>query len=304
MDQKVLETRGLVKRYGRQAVVDHVSMSIQRGDIYGLIGQNGAGKTSLIRLITSHSPIDGGEMCLLGESSPAGLQKARARLGCIVEAPAFYPSLTATQNLEYYRLQKGIPSKDCVAQALKVVGLSGTGNKKFKHFSLGMKQRLGLALSILDHPDFIILDEPINGLDPTGIIEVRETLKRLNAQGITIFISSHILPELAQIATRYGFIHKGRLLKEITDAQLKEACRCALHIEVDDAAKACAILEAEMKITDYKVVCEKGLRVYSHLDLSAQIAKRLFESGLLVRSIHEVGDTLEDYYTALIREVH
>lgn len=302
MTHTVLKTYELTKRYGQQTAVDHVSMSIEKGDIYGLIGQNGAGKTTLIRLITSLTPADGGEIHLLGQTGAAGLQKARARIGCIVENPAFYPNLTATQNLEYYRLQKGIPEKACVAQALETVGLADVGNKRFKNFSLGMKQRLGLALSILNNPDFVILDEPINGLDPTGIIEMRETLKHLNAQGITIFLSSHILTELAQTATRYGFIHKGRLIREITDAQLREACRRALHIQVDDAAKAATVLETQCMISDYKVVSAGELRVYSHLDQSAQIAKKLFESGSLVRAIHEMGDTLEDYYTTLIRE--
>jgi ABC-2 type transport system ATP-binding protein len=300
--QNILKISNLTKRYQLQAAVDHVSMSIEKGDIYGLIGQNGAGKTPLIRLITSLISADSGEIQIMGKNDPGELAKARARIGSIVEAPAFYPNLTAQQNLEYYRLQRGIPDKACITDSLKLAGLTDTGRKKFKNFSLGMKQRLGIALAILNHPDFIILDEPINGLDPTGIIEMRETLRFLNSQGITILISSHILSELAQIATRYGFIHKGRLIKEITDGQLKEACRRALHITVDNTVKASSVLDTLLHISDYKVISANEIRVYSHLNNPSEVAGRLFQNGVSVSSIHEVGDTLEDYYTALIKE--
>ncbi len=301
MKNIILKTSNLTKRYGQQAAVDNISMSIEKGNIYGLIGQNGAGKTTLIRLITSLTFADAGHIEIMGENSPEGLCTARKRIGCIVETPAFYPTLTAEQNLEYYRLQRGIPAKASVVNALKLVKLTDTGKKKFKNFSLGMKQRLGLALAIMNSPDFIILDEPINGLDPTGIIEMRQTLKYLNSQGITILISSHILSELAQVATRYGFIHKGRLIKEITDEQLKDTCKRALHIVVDNAAKASSLLETELNISQYKVISANEIRVYSHLDNPSEVTRVLFQNGLSVSGIHEVGDNLEDYYTALIK---
>lgn len=302
MKNILLKTSNLTKHYGRQAAVDNISMSVEKGDIYGLIGQNGAGKTTLIRLITSLTFADAGQIELMGENSAGGLGKARKRIGCIVEMPAFYPNLTAEQNLEYYRLQRGIPDRASVINALKLVKLTDTGKKKFKNFSLGMKQRLGLALSIMNSPDFIILDEPINGLDPTGIIEMRQTLKHLNSQGITILISSHILSELSQVATRYGFIHKGRLIKEITDGQLKENCKRALHIVVDNTVKASSILETQLNITEYKVISANEMRVYSHLDNPSVVTGKLFQNGLSVNSIYEVGDTLEDYFTTLIKE--
>jgi ABC-2 type transport system ATP-binding protein len=217
----ILRTTNLTKQYGSQLAVNSVNMSIEKGDIYGLVGQNGAGKTTLIRLITGLAFANDGELELLGATDAAGLRAARTHIGSIVEMPAFYPNLTAEQNLEYYRLQRGIPEKVCVQKALTLVGLANAGKKKFKNFSLGMKQRLGLALATLNNPDFIILDEPINGLDPTGIIEMREIIRNLNERGITILISSHILSELAQVATHYGFIHEGRLVRQISNAELR-----------------------------------------------------------------------------------
>ena len=211
----ILETTNLSKIYGRQQAVSNFSLAIQKGDIYGLIGQNGAGKTTLMRMITSLTQPTSGSLSLFGETSPAGLQAARRRTSAIIEVPVFYPNLTAHQNLEYYRIQRGIPDKNTVQQALSFVGLSDTGKKKFKNFSLGMKQRLGLALATLNNPDFIILDEPINGLDPMGIVEIRNLIQDLSKQGITILLSSHILTELALVANKFAFMHQGKLIKNL-----------------------------------------------------------------------------------------
>ncbi|MCL2403394.1 MAG: ATP-binding cassette domain-containing protein, partial [Coriobacteriia bacterium] len=231
---KVLETRGLTKIYGDVAAVDSVSLTIEKGDIYGLIGQNGAGKTTFMRMITSLAHPSSGEIELFGQAGEAELQAARKRMGSIIEHPALYPKLTAKQNLEYYRIQRGIPNRDVVQQSLEFVGLTRTGKKKFKDFSMGMKQRLALALTLMSKPDFIILDEPINGLDPIGIVEIRELIKSLSNSGVTILLSSHILTELSQIATKYAFIHEGRLIKNLTHAQLQEECKRALALSVDD----------------------------------------------------------------------
>jgi ABC-2 type transport system ATP-binding protein len=244
----VLKTQNLTKRYGGNAAVDSVSLSVESGDIFGLIGQNGAGKTTLMRLVASLARPDDGSLELYGQKSEKGLSKARNRMGCVVEMPALYPNLTASQNLEYYRIQRGIPEKSAPQKALELVNLADTGKKKFRNFSLGMKQRLGLALAILNNPDFLILDEPINGLDPTGIVEIRGLMKRLNEQGVTILISSHILTELSQVATKYAIIHQGRLVKSLTQEQLREECRRALAVKVDDAAKASVILETKLNI--------------------------------------------------------
>ena len=296
----VLKTLNLTKRYGNTTAVDDVSLTVEKGDIFGLIGQNGAGKTTLMRLVTSLSRPDSGSIELFGETTPSGLSASRARMGCVVEQPALYPNLTAKQNLEFYRIERGIPDKSVVQKSLETVSLTDTDNKKFKNFSLGMKQRLGLALALLGSPDFIILDEPTNGLDPMGIIEMRDLMKRMSEQGITLLVSSHILSELSQIATKYAIIHHGKLVKNITHEQLREECKRALAVTVDDVAKAAAILETKLNIRDYKQISENEMRIYEYLDNPAEVSYQLNQGHVRVASIHEIGDNLEDYYAKLI----
>jgi len=296
----ILETKNLTKTYGGKAAVNNVSLAIQKGDIYGLIGQNGAGKTTLMRMITSLSSPTSGEIKLFGESTPTGLQNARRRMSAVIETPALYPYLTAAQNLEFYRIQRGIPDKKVITKALEFVGLTDTGNKKFKNFSMGMKQRLGLALVTLSNPDFVILDEPINGLDPMGIVEIRKLIQELHKQGITILISSHILTELSLVATKYAFLHDGKLVKNLTQSELQEECKTALAIVVDDAQKAAAILETALNIRNYKQISENELRIYEQLDNSAEITTQLILGGVRLSSTKEVGDSLEDYFKNVI----
>ncbi|MCL2322482.1 MAG: ATP-binding cassette domain-containing protein [Oscillospiraceae bacterium] len=302
MEPLVLKTNALTKKYKNQIAVDNISITIEKGDIFGLIGLNGAGKTTLMRLITALTFADSGEMEILGERTPQGLMKARERIGCIIETPAFYKNLTAIENLEYYRIQRGIPEKKLVFDVLKLVELEDNDKKKYKNFSLGMKQRLGLALAILNHPDFIILDEPINGLDPVGIVEMREIIKKLNKEGITILISSHILSELSMVATKYGIIHHGKLIKEITDEELKENCKRSILIKVDDSQKAVVILETVLHTLKYKVTGTGELRIYDYLDNPSEVAGALFSKGIKVSGIQEIGDNLEDYFRMLIGE--
>ncbi len=217
MREIVLKTHKITKKYNKITAVDSFNMTIYKGDIYGLIGKNGAGKTTLSRIIMGLSIPNSGELTLFGESSQSKLNEVRKRTGSVIEIPALYPNLTAYQNLEYYRIQRGIPDKKVITSALEMVDLTNTNKKKFKNFSMGMKQRLGLALALLNNPDFIILDEPINGLDPMGIVEMRNTIIKLNQDyGITILISSHILKELYLVATRYGIINEGKLIKELS----------------------------------------------------------------------------------------
>jgi len=221
-------------------------------------------------------------------------------MGAMIETPALFHNFTAEQNLNYYRLQRGIVDKGRVQEVLKIVNLTDTGDKVFKNFSLGMKQRLGLAVAMLSYPDFLIFDEPTNGLDPTGIIEMRDMIKKLNNEGITILISSHILTELAQVANKYAIIHHGRLIKTLTQEQLNEECKRALAITVDDVSKAAAILETALGISNYKQVSDSELRVYEYLDDPTELNFRLNQEGVRVSSIAEVGDSLEDYYTKII----
>ena len=296
----VLKTQNLTKIYDGKRAVDDVNLTIEKEDIFGLIGQNGAGKTTFMRMITSLSQPDSGSIELFGETEQNKVNSARSRVGSIVEAPALYSSLTAEQNLEYYRLLRGITDKNRVQKCLEIVGLTDTGKKKFKNFSLGMKQRLGLALAILSRPDFLILDEPTNGLDPTGIIEIRDLIKRFSKEGITILVSSHILSELSQIANKYAIIHNGRLIKYLTQEQLNEECKQALAITVDNVSKAAVVLETALGINDYKQVSDNEIRIYGYLKDPADVNFHLNKADVRVTSIKEIGDSLEDYYTKLI----
>jgi ABC-2 type transport system ATP-binding protein len=289
--------------YSGRAVVDRVNMHIKKGDVYGLIGENGAGKTTLIRLITSLVRPDEGEIELFGEKEEKQLAWARSRTGSIVDTPALYPGLTAVQNLEYYRLQWGIPDQKCVRRALELVGLGESEQQKYSHFSPGMKQRLGLALAILNDPDFILLDEPNNSLDPLGTVEIRSALKHLNEDlGITVLISSHLLSELYLLATTYGVIHNGRLVKEFNKEQLDEKCKRCLHITVDDIRAAAIILETVLETTNYQVVGGNEIRLYDYLEEPAEVNYQLSMAHVRVSSIYEIGVNLEDYFRAVITE--
>lgn len=301
MKENVLATRNISKKYGNKLAVDNVTMTVKKGDIYGLVGKNGAGKTTLIRMALSLTSPTDGDFELFNANNEADRIKAHTRVGCIVETPVFYPYLTAKQNLEYYRIQRGIVDKNCVDEALNLVGLSDTGKKKFKGFSLGMKQRLGLALAIMGSPDFLVLDEPINGLDPMGIKEIRDLLLKLNRiKNTTILISSHILGELSQLATCYGFINEGKLIQEISAQELEENCKHCLALKVDDAECAAAILEEKLECKDYEVLNNNLIKVYAYLDEPHVVNKALLNAGVIVSSFERVGSSLEEYFLELI----
>lgn len=301
MAESVLVTRNLTKKYGQATVVNSVNLNIEKGQIYGLVGRNGAGKTTIIRMVTAQTAPTAGELSLFGAAEPGALGKMRARTGAMVETPSFYPYLTAKENLEYYRIQRGIPGRNCVDEVLRLVDLKKAGTKKFKTFSLGMKQRLGLALALMDRPDFLLLDEPINGLDPEGIVELRNLLLDLNREReTTILISSHILSELENLATHYGFIDNGRMLEQISAKALKEKCRACLELAVDSAPAAARALEQGLGARDYEVLPDNVIRLYCHLDEPARVTQLLVESGVALRSIEQKGANLEDYFLSLI----
>ncbi len=301
MANEILVTRGLTKRYGNHLAVDHVELSIQKGQIYGLVGRNGAGKTTIIRMVTAQTVPTEGEVSLFGASGERELSKMRARTGAMVETPSFYPYLTARQNLEYYRIQRGIPGRRVVDEVLEEVDLAGTGKKTFKNFSLGMKQRLGLALALMNRPDLLLLDEPINGLDPEGIVEFRELLLRLNRERqTTILISSHILSELSALATHYAFIDRGRMLETISAADLRERCRDCLELRVDDAARAAQVLEEQLGTRDFEVLPQERLRLYAFLDQPQTVNRVLMEQGVGLISAQQKDSNLEDYFLSLI----
>lgn len=305
MTETVIRTQNISKKYRNKFAVDNVNINIKQGDIYGLVGKNGAGKTTLLKMISGLSLPNSGKLEIFGQTSEADLNKARSRTGCVIESPNFYPYLSARKNLEYYRIQRGIPGKECVERALKNVGLTDIGNKKFKNFSLGMKQRLGLALAIMGSPDLLILDEPINGLDPIGIVEFREILKKLNRErNTTILISSHILGELSQLATTYGFIDDGRLIQEISSKDIEEKCRHHLLVKVNDTGKASVIIEKELDCTDYNVLNDNKIRIYKFVDTPETVTQALVENGVMVSAVNQCGANLEDYFIDLIGGNH
>lgn len=297
MKKVVLKTYNITKKYGEQLAVDNVNMTIKKGDIYGFIGQNGAGKTTLIRLITGLIHKSGGEIELLGANEENELNKARTMVGSLIETPSFYTNMTARENLEVSRLVRNIPGNKCIDEVLELVGLKDVEKKKVKNFSLGMRQRLGIANALMGNPKLLILDEPINGLDPMGIVEIRELLKKINKEkDMTILISSHILSELSELATTYGIISNGKLIEEITAKQLSEKCRQYIDLRVDDTARAVILLERELGISDYEVLEDSNIKVFSNLDNVGEINSLLSRSGIIVESISVKGENLEEYF--------
>lgn len=301
MQNHVLRTFDLTKKYREQVALNHVNMTIEKGDIYGLIGRNGAGKTTLIRMITGLVAPSEGSMELFTQTVESAIRHHRRRIGSIIESPSLYPSYTAYQNMKVRQLTLGIPDEKRITEVLNTIGLADTGNKKVKNFSLGMKQRLGLGLALLSNPDFLILDEPTNGLDPEGIREMRHLLKELNeSYNITILISSHILGELSKIATRYGVIHNGDLVDEFTKRELETRCRQYLRVQVDHIEKATFVLENKLQITDYEVMDEETLHIYELLARSGDICLALARDGVRVATIESKGDDLESYFLNLM----
>lgn len=301
MQEVILKTYKITKKYGDQVVVNNINMTIKKGEIYGFIGQNGAGKTTLIRLITGLIHKSAGEIELLGASGENELNKARTMVGSLIETPSFYDNMTARENLEVSRLIRNIPGKKCIDDVLELVGLKDVEKKKVKNFSLGMKQRLGIANALMGNPKLLILDEPINGLDPIGIVEIRELLKKINKEkDMTILISSHILSELSELATTYGIIAKGKLIEEITVEQLSEKCRQYIDLKVDNTSKAVTLLERELGITDYEVLENNNIKVFSNLDNVGEVNFILSRAGIIVENIGVKGENLEEYFMNLV----
>lgn len=295
----VLETNNLLKKYNDFKALNHANIHIEKGAIYGLIGKNGAGKTTLIRIICGLQEPTSGTYTIYGvNNSSVNITSARKRMGAIIETPSIYGEMTARDNLiEQYKLV-GMPSLDGIDELLKLVGLENTGKKKAKNFSLGMKQRLGIAIALANNPDFLILDEPINGLDPQGIIEIRELILKLNKEKrITILISSHYLDELSKIATHYGFLDNGSIIKEISSEELIKKMEHKLILKVSDEKEFVKYFE-ENKIS-YEVIDSKTINVYGKYNLS-KFVNELSKKNLIVDDIHVIEESLENYYMNLI----
>lgn len=303
MSEIVLQTKNLSKRYKSFTALDCVNLTVYREDIYGLIGRNGAGKTTIMKIVTGLSEKSDGKFEIFSQAGTDAVREKR-RIGCLIENPAFFGGLTAWQNLKYYALQKGITDDKQIDEALALVNLTEVRNKKYRKFSLGMKQRLGIAFAVLDNPDLIILDEPINGVDPIGISELRKTFQRLSGErGITLIISSHILSELYMVANRFLFIEKGRVLKEVTKEELDLECMRCLAVQTEDAKRTAVVLEQEMGLSDYKVIDGRELRIYDESVKPGLVNKILVQNNITVLSIFETGISLEDYFKSLIGEV-
>ena len=301
MSEYILKTNHISKKYGNTVALDDINISIKKGEIYGFIGQNGAGKSTMLRLVTGLAFPSSGSIELFGYDKPGVLTDAQKRMGAIIENPALFLNMSAYENLEVHRLQKGIPGKDCISSTLDIVGLPDTGRKKVKDFSLGMKQRLGLAISLLSDPEFLILDEPTNGLDPMGIVELRELIKKLNREkGITFFISSHILSELHQLATYYGIIHEGKLLEEMSAKTLDEKCKKHLRIKVDRPAKGATVLEIALSTVNFEVMPDGTIKLYDFLDHVRKVSSVLTDNGLVIEHLSQNGDSLESYFSRLV----
>lgn len=301
MTQMICKTIQLDKRYKKQDVLCDINIEIKRGEIYGLIGENGAGKTTLMKIISGLSFATDGELELFEKKEPHALVKSRRKIGCMIEGPALNLNLTAYQNLNAHRIQQGIPGTTCIKDVMKKVNLEEVGHKKVKHFSLGMKQRLGLAIALLSDPQLLILDEPINGLDPTGMIEFRDILMKLNTeQKTTIIISSHILSELHKLATSYGIIHQGKLLQQLTAQVLDEKCKKHIYLKIEQTDLAICLLEKQLGIKQYEVLPHQCIKIYEALDQSKEINKLLAEHELYAEEITVRGDSLESYFSKVI----
>ncbi|MNO33159.1 putative ABC transporter ATP-binding protein YxlF [compost metagenome] len=301
MKETVLRTSGLTKSFQGSDALHQVSVTLEAGKIYGLIGQNGAGKTTLMRIVAGLSFPSGGSIELFGQTGEKALQVERKRLGCMIEHPGLTPHLTARDNLKLHRLIRGIPNKEIEGELLEFVGLADTGKKKVKDFSLGMKQRLGIAVALLGSPELLILDEPINGLDPLGVVEIRNLLKKLcGEQQMTILISSHNLPELYQTATDYIILHKGEVKQTLTGTQLEERCKRHILIRCDQPERLAGVLETKLNTTHYDVLPNHTVKLYDYLDDREKVSQVLYENEIMITNLSDGGDTLEDYFLSVV----
>lgn len=302
MSKYVLETKSLTKLYGDFKALNNINLNLERGKIYGFVGPNGAGKTTFIRIITGLSFASEGSFSLLGENTKLGLRKQREKIGCLVEGPSLHPNMNAYQNLELQRICRGIPDKNIVHNVLSLVNLDIVGNKKVRNFSLGMKQRLGIAIALISNPKFLILDEPVNGLDPSGIKEIRELLIKLNQEeNVTILISSHLLSELYQLATNYIIINNGSVVKNLSLQQLDSKCKKYISIKVDNINLATTVLEDKLSTSNYKVLPNDIIHLYDYVHDEHKVSSVLSESGLIITKFNLQGDSLEEYFLRIVR---
>ena len=298
----LISTSGLCKKYGDKMVIDHVDMHIPEHSIYGFVGENGSGKTTIMRLLTGLAEVTEGSYNLFGvKNDDPRIYEMRRQISAIVEATSLVPSMTAKDNMRYQELYLGITLTEEERDALlKQVHLEDVGKKKVKNFSLGMRQRLGIAMALLNKPKLMLLDEPMNGLDPEGIAELRELLIELNQkEGITVLISSHILSELEKIASYYGFISKGKILEEITAEQLQQKCQKSITLKVDDLSKAETTIK-DFGVQKYKIFPNGDVTVFDEIKIN-DLMSAFIKANVNVLSINSTDESVEDYYLHLIK---
>jgi len=296
----IIKTKNLTKNFGNIKAVDNVNLTVKRGEIYGFLGRNGAGKTTTIKMLLGLIEPTKGDIEVFGENLKKSKRDILERVGYTAEFSGFYPNLTGAENLKINSRLLGIQKKDSIEEVLNIVGMWDERNKLIKKYSLGMKQRLGIARAILHNPELLIFDEPTNALDPIGIKEVRRLIKSLaEKRKITIFMSSHILSEIQQLADTIGIIHDGRLLEEISFNELRKKSRKYIEIQVSNDGKASMLLERELEIYDYEVHEENTIRIYSHYDMISEINKMFIRNNIDVIKLGLSGDNLEDYFIKL-----
>lgn len=297
MSDYVIETENLTKQYGTQKSVSSLSIHVQKGHIYGLLGRNGAGKTTTMKMLLGLTQPTAGQVKIFGKELQGHEKKILPRIGCLIESPGFYPNLTATENLQIFARLRGVPQRNAVKNSLEVVGLPYKDKKLFSQYSLGMKQRLAIALAIMHDPELLILDEPINGLDPIGIAEIRNFIRDLcTERGKTILISSHILSEISLLADDIGIIDHGALLEEESLEELEEKNSKYIHFLVSDTAMAARIMERKFQTKNFTIENDHSLRLYDFETPVSAIARTFFENGLEISEAHTCEDSLEDYF--------
>ena len=301
MSEYILKTSNLTKKYKNYKAINNVSLSLEAGKIYGLIGRNGAGKSTFMKLIAGLSYPDEGHIELFGHTKESEIQLERKRIGCMIESPSINLSMTAKENMKLHRIIRGIPDEKIEDELLSLLDINNTGKKKVKNFSLGMKQRLGIAITLINSPEFLILDEPINGLDPLGVVEIRKLLTKLcNEQNMTILISSHNLPEMYQLATDYIFINKGEIIQTLSLEELDEYCRHYLLIKSTDVYKLVNVIERKLNTTNFKVMPDYSVQLFDYIDDKEFVGKTLFDNNIVVTNLSNEGGTLEDYFVSLV----
>ncbi len=300
MSDVILETRNLTKKYRNQVALDNASITLKKNHIYGFIGENGAGKSTFMKLIAGLTFPTSGDMTLMGETEKGAIENKRKLVGTMIEGPYLYPNYSVRQNVEIQRILVGNPDTSATDRMIEMVGLQDSSKKKAKKLSMGMKQRLGIAMAMIGNPKFLILDEPINGLDPKNIVTLRNMLKKINEEHeCTIFVSSHILSELYLLATDFIFIHKGRIIETSTHEELEEKCSQYILVRDNNIPETVTILEKHFPEVTYKVVADDTVKINGKPDMKAELSGYLMQAGIVISELSEKEMTLEEYFMSI-----